>query len=232
VTRPFNVLFLCTGNSARSILSEAILNREGDGRFAAYSAGSFPKGEVHPAALALLCELGYATEGYRSRIGPGQWTGEFVATFGLVLTILGTVRHRPRAVAASVGLYISAAYWFTSSTNFANPAITLVRSLSDTFAGIAPQDVPMFIIAQMAGAIAATVVAGVLFCGPFGMSATPSSTPEADWRQPARSRSDCLSAERWPTALRSLRCFQADRPVSARLSGALERCRLSGRSNG
>lgn len=67
MTRPFNVLFLCTGNSARSILSEAILNREGEGRFQAYSAGSFPKGEVHPAALALLGELGYATEGYRSK---------------------------------------------------------------------------------------------------------------------------------------------------------------------
>ncbi|MBN8844405.1 MAG: arsenate reductase ArsC [Sphingomonadales bacterium] len=67
MTRPFNVLFLCTGNSARSILSEAILNREGDGRFTAYSAGSFPKGEVHPAALALLGEMGYASEGYRSK---------------------------------------------------------------------------------------------------------------------------------------------------------------------
>jgi len=65
--RPFNVLFLCTGNSARSILSEAILNSEGEGRFQAFSAGSFPKGEVHPAALALLGELGYATEGYRSK---------------------------------------------------------------------------------------------------------------------------------------------------------------------
>ena len=67
MTRPFNVLFLCTGNSARSILSEAILNREGEGRFQAFSAGSFPKGEVHPAALALLGELGYPTDGLRSK---------------------------------------------------------------------------------------------------------------------------------------------------------------------
>lgn len=67
MNRPFNVLFLCTGNSARSILSEAILNREGKGRFCAYSAGSFPKGEVHPAALVLLGELGYPTEGFRSK---------------------------------------------------------------------------------------------------------------------------------------------------------------------
>lgn len=67
MTRPFNVLFLCTGNSARSILAEAILNREGEGRFHAFSAGSFPKGEVHVAALALLEELGYSTEGFRSK---------------------------------------------------------------------------------------------------------------------------------------------------------------------
>ena len=67
MNRPFNLLFLCTGNSARSILSEAILNREGEGRFHAFSAGSFPKGEVHPAALALLGELGYSTDGYRSK---------------------------------------------------------------------------------------------------------------------------------------------------------------------
>lgn len=89
------------------------------------------------------------------RDGPGQWLGEFVATFGLVATILLTVRHRPAAVPASVALYITAAYWFTSSTSFANPAITLARSISDTFAGIAPTSVPGFIAAQFAGALAA-----------------------------------------------------------------------------
>ena len=67
VSRPYNVLFLCTGNSARSILAEAILNKDGDGRFKAYSAGSSPKGQVHPAALSLLAELGFATDGYRSK---------------------------------------------------------------------------------------------------------------------------------------------------------------------
>ena len=71
MSRPYNVLFLCTGNSARSILAEAILNKEGAGRFAAYSAGSCPKGDVHPAALSLLDELGFATEGYRSK----SWNG-------------------------------------------------------------------------------------------------------------------------------------------------------------
>ncbi|MBS0255157.1 MAG: aquaporin [Proteobacteria bacterium] len=89
------------------------------------------------------------------RDGPGQWLGEFIATFGLATTILLTLRHRPQAVPASVALYIAAAYWFTSSTSFANPAITLARSLSDSFAGIAPASVPGFIAAQIAGALAA-----------------------------------------------------------------------------
>lgn len=89
------------------------------------------------------------------RDGPGQWLGEFVATFGLVATILLTVRHRPESVPISVALYIAAAYWFTSSTSFANPAITLGRALSNTFAGIAPASVPGFILAQFAGALAA-----------------------------------------------------------------------------
>ena len=78
----------------------------------------------------------------KARTGLGQWAGEAIATFGLILTILGTVRHRPQWVPASVALYITAAYWFTSSTSFANPAITVARSLSNSFAGIAPADVP------------------------------------------------------------------------------------------
>lgn len=98
-----------------------------------------------------------------SRSGAGQWLGEFIATFGLLLTILGTVRHRPAAVPASVALYITAAYWFTSSTSFANPAITLARSLSDTFAGIAPGDVGGFIAAQLAGALAAHGASRIVF---------------------------------------------------------------------
>ena len=98
-----------------------------------------------------------------ARTGLGQWTGEAVATFGLILTILGTVKHRPQWVPASVALYITAAYWFTSSTSFANPAITVARSLSDTFAGIAPADVPMFIVAQLTGAMMAALTAKWLF---------------------------------------------------------------------
>ena len=98
-----------------------------------------------------------------ARTGPGQWLGEVVATFGLLLTIIGTARHRAEAVPAAVALYITAAYWFTSSTSFANPAITVARSLSDTFAGIAPVDVPGFIVAQMVGALAAHLFARFLF---------------------------------------------------------------------
>jgi glycerol uptake facilitator-like aquaporin len=92
------------------------------------------------------------------RVGPSQWLSEGVAAFGLVLTILLTVRANPSSVATAVGLYITAAYWFTASTSFANPAVTLARSLSDTFAGIRPADVAPFAIAQMIGAVAAMYV--------------------------------------------------------------------------
>ena len=85
-----------------------------------------------------------------------------MATFGLVLTILVLLRYRASAIPAAVALYITSAYWFTSSTSFANPAITIVRSLSDTFAGIAPADVPLFIVAQLVGAMAATAIAAWL----------------------------------------------------------------------
>jgi glycerol uptake facilitator-like aquaporin len=101
-----------------------------------------------------------------ARTGPGQWLGEITAAFGLLLTIFGGVRFRPAAVPWCVGLYIAAAYWFTSSTSFANPAVTVARGLSDTFAGIRPADVPAFIVAQLAGAAAASLVAGWLFAEP------------------------------------------------------------------
>jgi glycerol uptake facilitator-like aquaporin len=99
----------------------------------------------------------------KARTGLGQWAGEFIATFGLILTILGTVRFRERWVPATVALYITAAYWFTSSTSFANPAITVARSLTNTFAGIAPHDVPLFIVAQLLGAISGALLARFLF---------------------------------------------------------------------
>jgi glycerol uptake facilitator-like aquaporin len=92
------------------------------------------------------------------REGIAQLTGEFVATFGLLAVIWGSVRRRPGLVPLAVGAYIAAAYWFTSSTSFANPAVTLARAASDTFAGIRPADVPGFIAAQIAGGAAATAV--------------------------------------------------------------------------
>jgi len=93
------------------------------------------------------------------RAGAAQFFAEFVATFGLLLTIFGCVARAPAATAYAVGLYITAAYWFTASTSFANPAVTLARALSDTFAGIAPGGVLPFILAQLAGALAATALA-------------------------------------------------------------------------
>jgi glycerol uptake facilitator-like aquaporin len=97
------------------------------------------------------------------REGPSQAFAEGVATFGLLLTILGTLRFRPGFTPAAVGLYITAAYWFTASTSFANPAVTLARSLTDTFAGIAPASAPAFIGAQIVGSLAALGVARWLF---------------------------------------------------------------------
>ena len=111
----------------------------------------------------LMFDLPIMQISQHSRTGPGQWAGEFVATFGLILTIMGTVRHRPGWIAPAVALYITAAYWFTSSTSFANPAITVARSLSDSFAGIAPVDVPGFVAAQLAGALAGWLLGRWLF---------------------------------------------------------------------
>ena len=91
-----------------------------------------------------------------ARNGLGQWTGEFVATFGLIGTILACLRARPEAVPMAVGLYITAAYWFTSSTSFANPAVTIARGFSNTFAGIAPGDVAGFVAVQLIAAVLAT----------------------------------------------------------------------------
>jgi len=96
------------------------------------------------------------------RDGPAQMWSEVVATFGLIATILGAIRFRPDATPVAVGLYITAAYWFTASTSFANPAVTVARALSDTFAGIAPTSAPGFIVAQLVGATAGWLVFGWL----------------------------------------------------------------------
>jgi glycerol uptake facilitator-like aquaporin len=98
-----------------------------------------------------------------ARTGPGQWLAEAVATFGLLLTILGCGARTPSAVPYAVGLYITSAYWFTASTSFANPAVTIARALSNTYAGIDPTGVPAFIIAQLLGALAALALASWLW---------------------------------------------------------------------
>jgi glycerol uptake facilitator-like aquaporin len=102
-----------------------------------------------------MFDLSIIQHAQKMRSGWGQALSEWVAVFGLVATILLTVRTRPEAVPTSVGLYITAAYWFTASTSFANPAVTLARAFSDTFAGIRIADVPVFIIVQLAGALSA-----------------------------------------------------------------------------
>lgn len=96
--------------------------------------------------------------GTQVRSGGGQWLGEVVATFGLLAVIWGCSRRRSSAVAFAVGAYITGAYWFTVSTSFANPAVTIARALTDTFAGIRPADVPGFVGAQLLGAVAATLL--------------------------------------------------------------------------
>ncbi|ABF54045.1 aquaporin [Sphingopyxis alaskensis] len=132
---------------------------------ALYVAAQLAGGILGVWAAHLMFDLPLLQFSEKARTGSGQWAGEFVATFGLILTILGTVRHRPDWVAPSVALYITAAYWFTSSTSFANPAIAVARSLSDSFAGIAPADVPAFVTAQLGGAVAAWMYGRWLFAG-------------------------------------------------------------------
>jgi len=111
----------------------------------------------------LMFDLPPLMIGTTARSGPSQWLGEMVATFALVLTILGGLRYAAQAIPWLVGLVITAAYWFTSSTSFANPAVTLARGFTTTFAGIAINHVPAFIIAQLIGAFLAVLLSIVLF---------------------------------------------------------------------
>src|SRR5262249_16368512 len=122
---------------------------------AVYMAAQVLGGLVGVWAAHLMFELPIWQFSITERTGPGQWLAEAIATFGLLLTIFGCVARRPQSVAYAVGLYITAAYWFTASTSFANPAVTIARSLSDTFAGIAPAGGAAFIAAQLAGGLAA-----------------------------------------------------------------------------
>jgi glycerol uptake facilitator-like aquaporin len=109
-------------------------------------------------AAHIMFELPVWQVSMTARSGTGQWLAEAVATFGLLLTIFGCISRRSEATAYAVGLYITSAYWFTSSTSFANPAVTIARSLSDTFAGISPPCVTAFIVAQLAGMLGAVAL--------------------------------------------------------------------------
>ena len=111
----------------------------------------------------LMFDLPALEIGTRARTGGSQWLAEIVATFALILTILGAIRNAPAAVPWLVGLVITAAYWFTASTSFANPAVALARGFTGSFAGIALRDVPAFVVAEMVGALIALGVATALF---------------------------------------------------------------------
>jgi glycerol uptake facilitator-like aquaporin len=128
-----------------------------------YIVVQFAGGIAGTVIAHLMFDLAPLAIGTTARSGAPQWLSEAVATFTLILTILGGLRYAPQAVPWLVGLVITAAYWFTSSTSFANPAVTLARGFTTTFSGIAINHVPAFIVAQMAGAFAAASVAAALF---------------------------------------------------------------------
>jgi glycerol uptake facilitator-like aquaporin len=123
-----------------------------------YIAAQLLGGLVGVWVAHLMFELPVWQFSITERTGAGQWLAEAVATFGLLLTIFGCVARRPDSVPYAVGLYITAAYWFTASTSFANPAVTVARSLSNTFAGIAPAGVAAFVVSQFAGMLAAVIL--------------------------------------------------------------------------
>ncbi len=137
-------------------LAFALRREIGVGCSIAYVLVQIGGGLVGVVVAHFMFELDIFQVSSRPRVGPGQWAGELVATFGLVATILGCVRFRPQVVPFAVGLFITAGYWFTSSTSFANPAVTIARSFTDTFSGVAPSHAPAFIVAQLAGAALAT----------------------------------------------------------------------------
>ena len=132
----------------------------------AYVAAQISGGLAGMLAAHAMFDLPLLQMSVSARTGSGQWFSEWVATFGLVSTILCVLRFQPSAVPWAVGLYITAAYWFTASTSFANPAVTVARSWTDTFSGIAPVHAPAFIVAQAVGASSAVLVCGWILGAP------------------------------------------------------------------
>lgn len=140
------------------------LRRELTGREALlYVAAQIIGGIAGTMIAHMMFALPVVDLSMKARTGGAQWFAEAVAAFGLVTTILAGLRVRPAAIPALVGLYITAAYWFTASTSFANPAVAIARSFSNTFSGIRPQDLPGFITAELLGAVAALIFASWLF---------------------------------------------------------------------
>lgn len=154
----------------------------GNGMAAAYIATQLIAAVAGVLLAHAMFDLTLVQPGTHARTGTSQWLSEAVATFGLVLTILLGLRHRPAAIPALVASYIFAAYWFTASTSFANPAVTVARALTQTFAGIRPDDVVGFVAAQLLGMLAAHAVAGLLApaasaSGRKPQSAVPTTEP-------------------------------------------------------
>jgi glycerol uptake facilitator-like aquaporin len=134
-----------------------------DAMMASYIAAQIAGGCLGTLAANAMFDIDILQYSTTARTGAAQWFSEFVAAFGLLLTIFGCIRFRPDAIPTAVALYITSAYWFTASTSFANPAVTIARALSNTFAGIAPEHVLAFIVAQLAGALTATWLSIWLF---------------------------------------------------------------------
>ena len=131
----------------------------------AYVVAQVAGGVLGAIVAHAMFELPLLQASMTARTGTAQWLAEIVAAFGLVFTIFAGIRFRADSVPWLVGLYITAAYWFTASTSFANPAVAIARAFTDTFSGIRPVDVPGFIVAELAGAVLAALLAGWMFGG-------------------------------------------------------------------
>lgn len=138
--------------------AEWAAGRLGRAELMAYAAAQFTGGVAGAALANVMFQLPIISLSRHARSGPAQFLSEIVATFGLLVVIWGCARSRPLMVPFAVGSYITAAYWFTASTSFANPAVTMARTVSDTFAGIRPADTPAFLAAQLCGAAAAVML--------------------------------------------------------------------------
>jgi glycerol uptake facilitator-like aquaporin len=154
------------------VVTGGIARRDLGGYVAAQVAG----GCIGTLLAHAMFDLPLVQVAATARTGPAQWLAEFVATFGLLATILALVRFRIEAVPYAVGLYITAGYWFTASTSFANPAVTVARALTATFAGIAPAHVPAFVVTQIGGALTAMALMRWLLVEPMTLAPEPRPT--------------------------------------------------------